>query len=296
MVAHDKEMTMVATMTETLDVPGAVLTYDVHRPENPGQHRALFILGSPMGASGFAQLVPHFDDRTVITYDPRGVDRSRLEGGEVTTEIHGDDVHRVVQAAGLGPVDVFGSSGGAIVALPWLIEHPDEVRTLVAHEPPLTTLLQDRETLEAVNADIVETYQRSGFGPAMAKFIQLVMQTGPLPADYLDRPAPDPAQFGLPSDDDGSRDDPLLSSNLAMPPYRPDAGALRGSGVRIVPAVGAVGKGAVAHRGGEALAEMMGVEPVIFPGDHGGFAVSEWSPDNDPAAFALKLREVLDGQ
>jgi pimeloyl-ACP methyl ester carboxylesterase len=286
---------MTEPTTSTLEVPGAVLTYDVHSPKTPSDHRPLFIFGSPMGASGFAQLLAHFDDRTVITYDPRVMERSRLqEGGEVTVEIHGDDIHRVVEATGLGPVDAFGSSGGASAALPWAVGHPDEVRTLVAHEPPLATLLEDSEMLHRVSADIVNTYLRSGFGPAMAKFIRLVMYSGPLPDDYLDQPAPDPEQFGLPTEDDGSRDDPLLRWNMAMPPYHPDAAALRASGVRIVPAIGAIGEGAMARRGGEALAALMGVEPVVFPGDHGGFAVNEWSPNNDPEAFALKLREVLD--
>jgi hypothetical protein len=32
---------------------------------------------------------------------------------------------------------------------------------------------------------------------------------------------------------------------------------------------------------------------VVFPGDHGGFAANQWSPNNDPAAFAGRLREVL---
>jgi pimeloyl-ACP methyl ester carboxylesterase len=279
----------------TLDVPGAVLTYDVHEPEKTLDNRPLLIVGSPMGASGFAQLVPHFTDRKVITYDPRGMERSKLlDGGEVTVEIHGDDVHRIVEASGLGPVDVFGSSGGAMVALPWIIAHPDEVGTLVAHEPPLVALLEDSETAIRVNADIVDTYQRDGFGPAMAKFIQLVMHVGPLPDDYLDQPAPAPAQFGLPTEDDGSRDDLLLAHNLAMPPYQPDADALRATGVRIVPSIGTEGQGTMARRGGEALAALLGVEPVIFPGDHGGFAANEWSPGNDPAAFASKLREVLD--
>ena len=287
---------MTETTTRTLDVPGAVLTYDVHEPERPGDHRPLFVFGSPMGASGFTRLVPPFDDRTVITYDPRVTERSRLkEDGAVTVEIHGDDVHRVVQAIDLGPVDVFGSSGGAMVALAWLVEHPDEVRTLVAHEPPLSALLEDSETLHKVTADIVETYRLSGSGPAMAKFIQLVMHAGPLPADYLDRPAPDPAMFGMSTEDDGSRDDPLLRWNLAMPPYRPDADALRASPVRIMPGIGAVGEGTLARRGGEALAALLGVAPVVFPGDHGGFTVNEWSPGNDPAAFAHTLRDVLRG-
>jgi pimeloyl-ACP methyl ester carboxylesterase len=287
---------MTETKTRTLDVPGAVLTYDVREPARPGHHLPLFVFGSPMGASGFTQLVEHFDDRMVITYDPRVTERSRLrEGAEVTVEIHGDDVHRVVQAVGLGPVDVFGSSGGAMVALAWVVEHPDEVRILVAHEPPLSALLDDSETLQKVTADIVETYRLSGSGPAMAKFIQLVMYAGPLPADYLDRPAPDPAMFGMPTEDDGSRDDPLLRWNLAMPPYRPDADVLRASPARIVPGMGAVGEGTMARRGAEALAAVLGVEPVVFPGDHGGFTVNEWSPGNDPAAFAATLREVLGG-
>jgi len=281
--------------THTLAVPGAVLTYDVREPETTADHRPLLIVGSPMGASGFAQLVPHFTDRKVITYDPRGMERSELlDGGDVTVEIHGDDLHRVVEASGLGPVDVFGSSGGAMVALPWVIAHPEEVAILVAHEPPLVALLEDSEMAIRVNADIVDTYQRVGFGPAMAKFIQLVMHVGPLSDDYLEQPAPDPAQFVLPTEDDGSRDDPLLAHNLAMPPYQADADALRAAGVRIVPAIGAEGEGTMARRGGEALAALLGIEPVIFPGDHGGFASNEWSPGNDPAAFASKLREVLD--
>jgi pimeloyl-ACP methyl ester carboxylesterase len=286
---------MTGQTTYTVQAPGAVLTYDVHEPETPSERRPLFIFGSPMGASGFEQLVSHFSDRTVITYDPRGMERStRDPDSELTAQVHAEDYHRVVEAARLGPVDAFGSSGGGMCALHWVVTHPEDVRTLVSHEPPLVALLEDREMAIKVNADIVDTYQREGFGPAMAKFIKLVMHRGPLPDDYLDQPAPDPAQFGLPAEDDGSRDDPLLSGNLTMPVFVPDADALRSSSVRLIPAIGALGEGGLARRGGEALAKLLGVEPVIFPGDHGGFAANEWSPDNDPAAFAPKLREQLD--
>jgi pimeloyl-ACP methyl ester carboxylesterase len=277
-------------------VPGAVLTYDVREPEAPSEHPPLFIFGSPMAASGFAQLVSHLGDRTLITYDPRGAERSRLlPDGQVTAEIHADDFHRVVDAAGLGPVDAFGSSGGGAFGLAWVANHPDDVRCFVSHEPPLLTLLEDGDLALRVQADIVDTYARQGFGPAMAKFIQLVMHTGPLRSDYLDQPAPDPAAFGMPTDDDGSRDDLLLSRNLAMPAFEPDIPALRASSVRIVPAIGARGEGTLARRGGEALAAALGVDPVVFPGDHGGFVANQWSPDNDPAAFATKLRDVLAG-
>ena len=285
---------MAEMTTHMVEVPGATLTYDVRQPEGATNRRPLFIFGSPMGASGFEQLVHHLTDRTVITYDPRGMERSvREPGSELTVQVHAEDYHRVVEAVGLGPVDAFGSSGGGMCGLHWVIAHPEDVRTFVSHEPPVITMLEDRQMAIKANADIVATYQRDGFGPAMAKFIQLVMHQGLLPDDYLDRPAPDPAQFGLPTEDDGSRDDLLLSGNLAMPPFEPDADALRASSVRVVPAIGALGEGGLARRGGQAVARLLGVEPVIFPGDHGGFAANDWSPGNDPAAFAAKLREVL---
>lgn len=290
-----REQRMTELTTRTLEVPGATLTYDIRAAENPTGKRPLFVFGSPMGAAGFGQLVGHITDRTVITYDPRGMDRSRREpGGRLTVEVHAEDYHRVVEAVGLGPVDAFGSSGGGMCGLHWVVAHPEDVHTFISHEPPLVTLLEDSEMAIRANADIVDTYQRHGFGPAMAKFIQLVMHQGLLPDDYLDRPAPDPARFGLPTEDDGSRHDLLLSGNLAMPPFVPDANALRLSSARIVPTIGASSGGGLARRGGEAVARLLGVEPVIFPGDHGGFAANEWSPDNDPAAFAAKLREVLD--
>lgn len=285
---------MTETTTRTIDVRGATLTYDIHEPDSPSDQRPLFIFGSPMAASGFEQLVRNLTDRTVITYDPRGAERSsRDPGSEITVEVHAEDYHRVVEAVGCGSVDAFGSSGGGMCGLRWVIDHPEDLETFVSHEPPLITLLDDSEMAIKACADIVDTYRRDGYGPALAKFIQLVMHQGPLPDDYLDRLPPDPAMFGLPAEDDGSRDDLLLSGNLAMAPFEPDARSLRASSVRIVPAIGALGEGGLARRGGEALARLLGVEPVIFPGDHGGFVANESSPDNDPAAFAAKLREVL---
>ena len=89
--------------THTVAVPGAVLTYDVREPATPSTRRPVFVFASPMAASGFSQLVPHLDDRTMITYDPRVSERSKLEdGAEVSYEVHGDDVHRVIEATGLG--------------------------------------------------------------------------------------------------------------------------------------------------------------------------------------------------
>ena len=62
--------------TRTLAVPGATLTYDV-RLNDASNVPPLFVIGSAM-ATGFATLSSHFGDRTVMTYDPRGCDRSVL--------------------------------------------------------------------------------------------------------------------------------------------------------------------------------------------------------------------------
>src|SRR4030095_10017872 len=127
----------------------------------------------------------------------------------VTADILADDLHRLIGAIG-GPVDLFGSSGGAITGLALVAAHPEDVRTLVAHEPPLAAILPDREHALAGARAVHETYERRGFGAGMAHFIAFVSHGGPFTADVVNQPPPDPAMFGLPADDDGARTDPLL--------------------------------------------------------------------------------------
>jgi pimeloyl-ACP methyl ester carboxylesterase len=288
--------TMTEPTTHTLDVPGAVLTYDI-RGNDTSTEPALLLIGSPMGASGFATLAGHFPDRTVVTYDPRGVERSAKADPttESTPDQHADDLHRLISTLGSGPVDLFASSGGAVNALALVARHPDDVRTLVAHEPPTAQVLPDREPALAACADIRATYQRSGFGPAMAKFIAIVSHKGPIPADYADQPAPDPAMFGLPTEDDGTRSDPLLWQNIiSCTHYEADFDALRAASTRIVLGAGAESDGELAHRAGVAVAERLGTAPVMFPSGHGGFLGGEYGQMGEPDAFAAKLREVLD--
>ena len=288
---------MTEPKTETLDAPGAVLHYDVRRNDSSTEP-VLLIIGSPMGAAGFVTLAGHFTDRTVVTYDPRGAGRSpRTDGAlETTPDEHADDLHRLITALDAGPVDIFASSGGAVNALALVAKHPEQVRTLVAHEPPAMRELPDAETALAVCVDMHETYLRSGFGPAMAKFIALVSQPGPIPADYLDRPAPDPAAFGLPAEDDGSRNDPLVGLNMIPGShYRHDFDALRAAPTRVILAVGEESGQMVAGRAGIAVAERLGTAPVTFPGGHDGFLGGEYGGMGKPDAFAATLREVLTG-
>ncbi len=288
------EQTMTEPTTHTLEVPGAVLTYDVRRGGTGDA--PLVLIGSPMGAAGFGTLAGYFPDRTVVTYDPRGVERSRRTDGAATTtpEEHADDLSRIIAAVGSGPVDLFASSGGAINALALVARHPEQVRTLVAHEPPAAALVPDREFALAACRDIHDTYQRSGMGPAMAKFIAIVTHKGPITAEYLEQPAPDPAMFGLPTEDDGSRDDVLLGQNLvSCTHFEPDIDALRAASTRIVLAAGEESEGELANRGAHAVAERLGTTPVTFPSNHGGFLGGEYGQTGKPEAFAARLREVL---
>ena len=288
------QATQIEPRTQTLDVPGATLTYDVRR--NDASHAPpLFLIGSPMGAAGFGSLAKHFSDRTVITYDPRGAERSTKDdpSTESNPEQHADDLHRIIQEVG-GPVDLFASSGGAVNAIALVAKHPEDVRTLVAHEPPLASVLPDSENAKAAVRAIRDTYQRGGFGPGMAHFMVITGHRGPFPHDIASQPAPDPTTFGMPTEDDGSRTDVMLAQNIINTThYEPDFDALRDASTRLVVCAGVESEGEMANRGAHAVAEKLGIEPVIFPSHHGGFLGGEYGWPGDPKGFAAKLREVL---
>jgi len=278
--------------TRTLHVPGAVLTYDV-RSRNDSNERTLLLVGWPMGASGFAALARHLTDRTVVTYDPRGVERSNRTDDALNSTVDGQaaDLNHLITALGGGPIDVFGTSGGAVNSLALIARHSADVAVLVAHEPPLASALPDRSTAVAAMRDIEETYMRSGFGAGMAKFIALASHRGPIPADFLDRPAPDPQMFGLPTEDDGSRGDVLLSRMIGD--YELDFDAIRSAPTRVIVGAGEASEGELANRGAHAIADRLDTEAVIFPGGHGGFSDNDYGRPGKAEEFATKLREVL---
>lgn len=287
---------MTEPRTQTLEVPGAVLAYDIRDAETESAEPALLMIGSPMGAGGFTTLSGHFRDRMVVTYDPRGVGRSeRTDGANGSTpEEHAADLHRLISALGSHPVDVFGTSGGAVNAFALVARHPDQVRTLVVHEPPLASVLPDREHALAAVVDIHETYEREGIGPAMAKFLVLTSLQGPVSADFRDQPAPNPADFGLPAEDDGTRDDPMVGPHIVhVTHYEPDFDALRAASTRIVIAAGAESEGLFTYRAALAVAEGLGTTAVIFPSHHAGFLDGEFGQRGEPDAFAAALRQVL---
>ncbi|MFE9043655.1 alpha/beta fold hydrolase [Streptomyces sp. NPDC007818] len=291
---------MTESTTRTLETTGATLRYDV-RPGTGADPRPLLLIGSPMDATGFTSLASRFTDRTVVTYDPRGVGRSETAADtplEIRPEDHADDLARLIEDLAAGPVDVFASSGGAVNALALVARRPELVHTLVAHEPPVAGLVPDGAEALAACADVHATYQRDGWGAGMAKFIALTGHQGPVPADWAGLPVPPPETFGLPAEDDGRRDDPLLGRNMrGCTSYVPDTEALKAAAgtTRIVVAAGEESRQELAARAAAALADGLGTPLAAFPSHHGGFLGGEFGQHGAPEEFAKALRAVLEG-
>jgi pimeloyl-ACP methyl ester carboxylesterase len=284
--------------TNVLETAEADIVYDVHGPLPTADGRPpLYMIGQPMDSTGFATLASLFGDRTVITYDPRGLGRSTRKDGRVdhSPTVQAGDVHAVIEALGAGPVDMFASSGGAVTALALVAAYPDDVRTLVAHEPPLIPVLPDAGPAERARAAVRDVYEARGSNAGMAAFIVMTSWRGEFTDDYFAQPAPDPAQFGMPTDDDGSRDDPLVSDrSWAVSGYRPDVDRLAAAPTRVVIAVGEESLDMFTGRTAVATAELLGQAATVFPSHHVGFLGGEFGHGGQPEAFAAKLREVLD--
>jgi pimeloyl-ACP methyl ester carboxylesterase len=286
------------TTTQTLETRGAAIVYDVQGPLPPVDGRPpLVMIGQPMTAGGFATLASFFPDRTVVTYDPRGLGRSTRADGRTDNDptVQAEDVHAVIEALGAGPVEMFASSGGAVTALALVAAHPQDVATLVAHEPPLIPVLPDAAAAERARAGFRDAYEAGGRGHGMAAFIAMTSWRGEFTDEYFTQPAADPAAFGMTAEDDGSRDDPLLSDrSWAITSYRPDADALASARTRVVIAVGEESEGTFTGRTSVATAELLGQEATVFPSHHGGFLGGEFGYAGQPEVFAHTLRRVLD--
>jgi clorobiocin biosynthesis protein CloN7 len=258
-----------------LDVPGATLHYDVQ-----GSGPVLLLAGVPMDASGFAPIVPLLAaDHTVVTYDPRGIARSSVDDPDtqLTPDVLADDLHRLLAEVTTEPADILASSGGAVAALWLAVRHPSQVRTLVAHEPPLTALLPDAAEQRHVVDGLHDSYRTEGVAIAMGRFLSHI---GIAPPEAAGHPLPMPAE--------GLRDAGFFLKNIirTVALAQPDLAAIRATPARIVVAAGETSKGQLANRTAVALAEQLDTELALFPGDHGGFG-------GEAEPFAAQLREVL---
>ena len=262
----------------TVKVPGATIYYDDRGSGTP----VVMIPGGPTDAGSFANLAGALATRyRTIAYDPRGNSRSVFDGETVEQDmaVHADDAARLIDAIGGGPAFVLGSSGGAQIGLALAARHPDRVRLLVAHEPPCVALLPDRDAIFRAFDDIYDLYRGDGIVPAMDAFAKLAgFDRSPPPAGL---PPEVMATFARIV---GNLEYFLAHGIKPISQYRPDIGGLRGS--RVVVGVGRDTSGQLASRSARALAAALGVDPVVFPGDHTGFGPHA-------AAFADVLDRVL---
>lgn len=257
-----------------LDVPDARLYYEVR-----GHGPLVALVAAPMGADAFAPLAELLAvDHTVLTTDPRGIHRSPLHDPEQdsTPQARADDLARLITHLDAGPAVVLGSSGGAVTALALAQARPDLVHTAVAHEPPLEFLLGDRDAHRAHRDDMIAAYLGGDRVGAWARFLSA--------ADIRI-----PAEVMVARDEQAIADERrwFLHEMAWTSSWRPDLDVLRAVPTRIVLGIGAASAGQFCDRATRALATELGIEPTLFPGGHIGFV-------DDPAAFAPRLRAVLD--
>jgi pimeloyl-ACP methyl ester carboxylesterase len=274
---------MNAPAIGVLEVPGARLHH-----ETRGAGPALLLMhGGGADAGGLERVATALaGDFRVISYDRRGFGRSPLtappaDNQHVQTDA--DDAVRLLDALGSGPAHVLGSSSGAIAAIDLLSRHPDHVVTLIAHEPPLVTMLPDAAARLAFFEQVYATYRSDGVDAAMTLFMSSM---------GMDRPAPPPTA-GLPPHVAAMLDRLLPNREfwlqhelLPAVCYAPDVDTLRAHAGKLVLAGGEESHALYPYWPNQVLAGLLGLEVVDFPGDHIGYVLH-------PVEFASRLTAVL---
>ena len=265
-----------------MDRGGKKVMAGVYYQERGAGPLLLIIPGGPGDADAAAGMVRYLErSYRVVTFDRRGQSRSPMGAGVAGVETHSEDVHQLLASLTDEPALVLGSSLGALIGLDLVTRHPEQVRVLVAHEPPSTDLLHEVDRAAAIRdrVDAEALFQRDGVGAALRKFIEF---TGV-------------RRDGREADADLFRPTAATTANAefffrwdapAVRSYRLDLERLRESDVRIVPAAGSTNSDVWLHRCGRGLAEQLGKELVEFPGGHGAFS-------SHPRGFAARLDQVL---
>lgn len=269
-----------------LEVPGARLYYEVHGNGPP----LLLIAGGTDDCRDFTGVIPPLAaSRTIVTYDCRGISRSRLDrpAAQLAVSDQAEDARRVITAVA-DRADVFGSSSGAQIALALAARHPGLVGAVVAHEPPAVGLLPPGDPRRRLVADVHDRYRREGTGSAMREFVE---RTGMRQPRYPARTVPESRDAAARVQERllrMSANLPFFLDSVLVPAtsYVPDADALRAAGTAVAVGVGDASEGQLAWETAAALARLLGIEPVTFPGGHAGFV-------SHPERFAATLREVL---
>ncbi|MGW5662764.1 alpha/beta fold hydrolase [Streptomyces sp. NPDC003758] len=259
----------------------ADLHYDVR-----GSGPALLVVpggaGHPMGLD---RMTDRLADRfTVVTYDPLGLAHGRLglPVGQQRVEAWSDGAHRVLEAVVPEGQFVYlvGFSSGGIAALDLLARHPDRLRHVVAHEPPVVEVLPDAARQRAMFTEVADTYRTAGLRAAGAR----------LAAGLEGRPGPaEPAEAEPPEPGDDLTNPMGIFLTRVLPSftaYAPDTTALKSASARLTLAAGVDSRGGLLHRTARSAAELTGAAFTEFPGGHVGVA-------EHPEEFAERLADTL---
>ncbi|WP_327090231.1 alpha/beta hydrolase [Nonomuraea sp. NBC_01738] len=257
---------------KTVQVPGAELYCEI-RGTGP---LLLMIPGGPADAGALSGLAARLADRyTVLSYDQRGLSRSRLAGDPADQDVaaFGRDAHHLLDALGAPPAYVLGNSGGALTALDLAARHPGQVRAVIAHEPPIPEILPDAERWRAAFRHVYDTFRAQGAGPAMGAFIATVDGENSAPPAMPDPAQMPPEALEMMGRIHGNLDYFLGHMLLPVLRFRPDIAALRSGPVPVAVGAGATSGEGVPLLAARELAERLGVKPVEFPGDHQGLGM-----------------------
>ncbi len=157
-----------------VEVNGARIYHEVRGSGPP----VLFIAGSTGDAGHFERVAQLLSDEfATVTYDRRSNSRSpRPEGWESTsTEEQSEDAARLIEALGIAPAAVFGTSGGAIIGLDLLTRHPELIRGAILHEPSMNVGMSNPKEVRGAIQQVVESgMQRGGPRGGVEAFLRFV--------------------------------------------------------------------------------------------------------------------------
>ena len=153
-----------------------------------------------------------------------------------------------------------------MTALALVQAHPEQLHTVIAHEPPLLDLLGDRDQLHAGTDEMIATYRSGNTIAAWSSFMTQANIT--LPPGALE------AMFGGDREPQQVADERYFFTHELRPTTRwqPDVPALRTLPARVIVGIGEDSTDELCDRTSRALAAQLDIEPTMFPGGHTGFA------------------------
>jgi pimeloyl-ACP methyl ester carboxylesterase len=265
---------------DSIDVPGASLYY-----KSRGSGPVLLIIqGGAADADGSDALATHLEsDFTIVSYDRRGLSRSVLKPGAPPADVrrHTQDASIILATVTSEPAFVFGVSIGGLIGLDLVTTHPNQILTLVAHEPPLKQLLPPDEFEEALHEqeEVEVAFRNEGVRAAMMKFLQL---SG---VDFGDREADAPAPQLSPHIADNLQFF-LTNDAPAVRQYQIDLSLLEEVRSKVIPSAGETSTANWPNHCASRLAEKMRIDLARFPGGHNVYG-------SRPRGVADKLRVLL---